>query len=238
MHFPLAIFLDLDDTILAFTEVADDCWKALCRRYADALPGVTPEALYAAVVQGREWFWSDAERHRVGRNDLRLARRHIVRRAFAFHDIHAPDIALQLADAYTSEREKLVRPFPGAMGTLRALHRRGVQLALLTNGAADFQRAKIDRFGIGHYFHCIVVEGEFGVGKPDKSVFAHALHVLKRGPQDVWMVGDNLAHDIEPALALGMQGIWVDYASTGLPKAAPCVPSRIIGALPELLMEE
>ena len=43
MHFPLAIFLDLDDTILAFTEVADDCWKSLCRRSADALPGVTFE---------------------------------------------------------------------------------------------------------------------------------------------------------------------------------------------------
>jgi FMN phosphatase YigB (HAD superfamily) len=198
MNFPLAIFLDLDDTILAFTEVADDCWKSLCRRYADALPGVTPEALYAAVSRSREWFWSDAERHRVRRNDLRLARRHIVRRAFASHGIHAPDLAWQLADAYTSERETLVRPFPGAMETLQALHRRGVQRALLTNGAAGLQRA----------------------------------------PQEVWMVGDHLAHDIAPALALGMQGIWVDYARTGLPHTAPCVPSRIIDALPELLLAE
>ena len=59
MNLPLAIFLDLDDTILAFTEVADDCWKSLCRRYADVLPGITPEALYAAVSQSREWFWAD-----------------------------------------------------------------------------------------------------------------------------------------------------------------------------------
>src|SRR5215813_8345886 len=104
MHLPLAIFLDLDDTILAFTEVADDCWKALCRRYADAVPGVTGEALYAAVTRSREWFWADAERHRIGRNDLRLARRHIVHRAFASHGIQAPDLAVQLADAFTSER--------------------------------------------------------------------------------------------------------------------------------------
>jgi hypothetical protein len=41
--------------------------------------------LYAAVSRSREWFWSDAERHRAGRNDLRLARRHIVRRAFEYH---------------------------------------------------------------------------------------------------------------------------------------------------------
>ena len=238
MNFPLAIFLDLDDTILAFTEVADDCWKSLCRRYADALPGVTPEALYAALLQSREWFWADPERHRVGRNDLQLARRRIVQRAFEHHGIDAPEIAWQLADAYTSERETLVRPFPGAIETLQELHRRGVQLALLTNGAAGFQRAKIDRFGIEQYFHCIVVEGEFGVGKPDNAVFAYALQVLNRAPQEVWMVGDHLAHDIAPALALGMQGIWVDYARTGLPKTAPCVPSRIIGALTELLRGE
>jgi putative hydrolase of the HAD superfamily len=238
MNFPLAIFLDLDDTILAFTEVADDCWKSLCLRYADALPGVTGEALYAAVTRSREWFWSDAERHRIGRNDLQLARRQIVRQAFENHGIHKPDIAWQLADAYTSEREKLVRPFPGAIATLQELHRRGVQLALLTNGEAGFQRAKIGRFGIEPYFHCIVVEGEFGVGKPDKSVFEYALTVLKRTPQEVWMVGDNLAHDIAPALDLGMQGIWVDYARVGLPKTAPCVPSRIICALTELMSEE
>lgn len=238
MNFPLAIFLDLDDTILAFTEVADDCWKSLCRRYADALPGVTAEALYGALSRSREWFWADAERHRIGRNDLQLARRHIVRQAFEDHGIQQPEIALQLADAYTSEREKLVRPFPSAIETLQELRRRGVQLALLTNGGADWQRAKIDRFGIEHYFHCIVVEGEFGVGKPDQSVFAYALQMLKRAPQDVWMVGDNLAHDIAPALDLGMQGIWVDYARVGLPQTAPCVPSRIIYALTELLREE
>ena len=51
------------------------------------------------------------------------------------------------------------------------------------------------------------------------------------------MVGDHLTYDIAPALALGMQGIWVDYARTGLPAPAPCVPSRIIGALPELLID-
>jgi len=237
MNLPLAIFRDLDDTIFAFTEVADDCWQSLCHRYADALPGVTGDVLYAAVARSREWFWSDAERHRVGRNDLQWARRHIVRWAFEDHGIHAPDIALQLADAYTSERETLVRSFPGAIETLQELHRRGVQLALLTNGEAGFQRAKIDRFGIEKYVHCIVVEGEFGAGKPAKSVFEYALQVLKRAPQDVWMVGDHLAHDIAAALDLGMQGIWVDYARAGLPKTAPCVPSRIIGALTELIMD-
>jgi putative hydrolase of the HAD superfamily len=238
MNFPLAIFLDLDDTILAFTEVADDCWQLLCHRYADTLPGVTGEALHTAVARSRRWFWSDAERHRVGRNDLRLARRHIVRRAFESHGIHNLDIALQLADAYTSEREKLVRPFPGAIETIQELHRRGIQLALLTNGEAGFQRAKIDRFGIEPYFHCIVIEGEFGVGKPDKSLFEYALHTLKRTPQEVWMVGDSLAHDIKPALDLGMQGVWVDYARIGLPPTAPSIPSRIIWSLADLIIEK
>lgn len=52
------------------------------------------------------------------------------------------------------------------------------------------------------------------------------------------MVGDNLAHDIKPALDLGMQGVWVDYARVGLPPTAPCVPSRIICTLAELIIEK
>ena len=64
-----------------------------------------------------------------------------------------------------------------------------------------------------------------------------AVHSSGRG-SGARLTTNVLVHDIAPALALGMQGIWVDYTRTGLPKAAPCVPSRIIGALPELLMEE
>ena len=196
---------------------------------------MSAETLYAAVSRSRDWFWSDAGRHRVGRNDLKAARRQIVALAFEYLGLDEPEIALQLADDFTLERERLVRPFPGAIGTLQELHRRGIQLALVTNGASAFQRAKIDRFDLRRYFRSILIEGEFGVGKPDRAVFEHTLKALDCSPSQAWMVGDSLTFDIEPALDLGMHGIWMDYAGTGLPLAARCVPSKTISALPELL---
>ena len=69
-------------------------------------------------------------------------------------------------------------------------------------------------------------------------MFRHALAQLDTAPTDAWMVGDNLLHDIAPAQALGMTGIWNDFRGQGLPAAAPCVPHRMIRALEELLISQ
>ena len=49
-----------------------------------------------------------------------------------------------------------------------------------------------DRFHLDRFFDCIVVEGEFGCGKPDERVFRHALSTVACDACDAWMIGDNL----------------------------------------------
>jgi putative hydrolase of the HAD superfamily len=231
---PTAILLDLDDTILAFDAVADECWNSLCVRYAPDV-GESPDRLFAAIVRSRNWFWSDLERHQEGRRDLQRARRQVVVRAFGELGLSDEASAIRLAEDYTRERELLVKPFPGAIETLRELRTLGVNLALITNGASQFQRAKIDRFDLARHFSCIVVEGEFGIGKPDHAVFNHALGALCCSPEDAWMVGDSLVFDIAPAIDLGMNAIWIDRRQTELPPDAPYRPNRTISSLAELL---
>lgn len=207
--YPAAILLDLDDTIVAFDSVADMCWRSLCNRYAhDA--GATPEGLFAAISRIRQWYWSDPDRHRSGRRDLRGARQCIVSQAFVELGLPHIDIALQLVEDYSTERLQLVAPFPGAIETLKELQNQGVALALLTNGDAAGQRAKIQRFDLVRYFSCIVIEEEFGTGKPDAAVFQHALRSIGHNPEDAWMIGNSLEFDIAPALELGMQGVLID----------------------------
>jgi len=231
---PTAILLDLDDTILAFDAVADECWNSLCVRYAPEV-GESAERVLAAIVRSRTWYWSDLDRHREGRRNLQRARREVVLRAFGELGLSHDQAATRLADDYSRERELLVKPFPGAVETLRELRTRGVKLALITNGEGRFQRAKIERFDLARYFSCIVVEGEFGVGKPDHAVFNHALRSLDCLPQDAWMVGDSLVYDIAPALSLGMDTVWVDGKQSGLAPDASCRPSRTISAISEIL---
>ena len=121
------------------------------------------------------------------------------------------------------------------METIAAFHERCVQLALLTNGEAKNQRGSVEKLHLGPYFECIVIEGEFGVGKPDERVFRHALQATRSTPDATWMVGDSLTADIAPALALGLHAVWVDEAGDGLHADAPTRHDRIIRLISELL---
>src|SRR5207244_337012 len=96
-------------------------------------------------------------------------------------------------------------------------------------------RLKIERFGLAPFFDCIVIEGEFGVGKPDERVYHHALDQLGALPAEVWMVGDNLEWDVAAPQRLGISSVWVDFANAGLPPGSRVQPEYIIRALSELL---
>ena len=118
---PQLLCLDLDDTILAFTDSAEPCWQRICGKYASRIEGLSAEALLAAINEVRAWYWADLERHRRGRLNLNGARREIVAEAFSRLQIGVPEWINELADSYTSEREETVQPFPGAMEALHQL---------------------------------------------------------------------------------------------------------------------
>jgi putative hydrolase of the HAD superfamily len=125
--------------------------------------------------------------------------------------------------------------FPGAHETLDRLKQRGVRLALVTNGAAAVQRAKVVRFALEHRFEHIQIEGEHGFGKPEERAYTHAMEALGVAPADTWMVGDNLEWEVAAPQRLGIYAIWYDAYGRGLPPASPVRPDRIIRSLPELL---
>ena len=77
------------------------------------------------------------------------------------------------------------------------------------------------------YFDVVVVEGEFGIGKPEPAVFRHALAAVGRQPHEAWMVGDDLAKDIAGGDAAGLHTVWVDSRHEGLPEAPAAHPHRI-----------
>lgn len=241
-----AILLDLDDTILADSEGAAGCWQHVCAQYAARAGCAAPEPLATAIAAERAWYWDDRERQRRGRLDLVAARREIVGRALArlrsvdgnrLDDNDGRDEALaeEIAASYAALRVAGVAPFPGAIETVATLRERGLRLALLTNGNGTSQRAKIERHALAPYFDCILVEGEFGAGKPDPRIFRQALGELGTSAARTWMVGDNLEGDIAGAQAVGIAGVWVDVSGVGLPAGSTVRPAYSIRALPEVL---
>jgi putative hydrolase of the HAD superfamily len=231
---PKAILFDLDDTILMDDVLVEECWRAACAEYAPRVPGCSADVLYDAIRAYADWYWSDPDRHREGRLDLVAARRVVVTEALARLGVTDPELGREIADTYSHEKADRARPFPGAIETLEALLARGMRMALLTNGGVELQYPKIERYGLRRFFPCIVIEGEFGCGKPDERVFLHALRELGVEARDAWMVGDRLAWEIDPAQRLGMTGVWVDVHGTGLPADPPAVPDRIVRSIAEL----
>jgi putative hydrolase of the HAD superfamily len=230
------MLIDMDDTILSLSDTANRCWGELCSTYAPRLPGEFAAAVLQEVVDAsRAWYLSDPSRHRIGRLDLLAARCAVLGRALAALNIAGDGWVEEMAVAYTEANLAQITAFPGAIETIRTLGARGVRLALLTNGDAKEQRRKIERFGLASLFECVVVEGEFGVGKPDERVYRHALACLEATPGEAWMVGDNLEWEVAAPQQLGIYAIWIDFAGQGLPPNSPVRPDRIIRSLSELL---
>lgn len=234
---PDFLFLDLDDTILDFTAPGRKCWEGLCSSFAPRLAPVSAAQLLAAINQSADSFWSDPERHRTGRLDLKSARRLVVAEAFRQLCIDHPAIGEELADAFTTLREEMVQPFPGSIETLQRLRARGIHMGLITNGRAEFQWAKLRRFDLKQYFDFILIESEFGVGKPDARVFRYGLEQFGASPEQVWMIGDDLRYDIHPAQELGLGTVWVNHARIDLPAHTSITPMRTIYSLADLLAD-
>lgn len=235
MQLPKGILFDLDDTIIAFDSIAEQVWESVCSRYAPRVGGCDSLKLHEAIRRAGQWYWSDDERHHWGRLHLAQARREIVRQAFGYLELDHPSLADEIADAFTAARFEAAHLFPGALETLRELKKRGVRLAMITNGATDVQWQKIKRFELEPYFEAILVEGDLGYGKPDPRVYRGALDALGLEPSEAWMVGDNLHWDVAGPQRLGIYSIWNDHRKQGLPKDSPVIPDRVIHAIAELI---
>jgi HAD superfamily hydrolase (TIGR01549 family) len=233
---PPFLFFDLDDTLLDYTASGRRCWQELFPEYARRF-GVSAEQLATAHQQVSDWYWSDAERHRLGRLDLAVARRKVLR--LVVEKLGSDQMAAgdEMADAFTLRRERLFAPFPGTIATLQELQQRGIRMSLLTNGDSEFQRRKIRRFDLARYFESIIIESEFGAGKPDPSVFVAALEQMGAEPTQTWMIGDDLRRDLQPAGQLGLGTVWVDIEAGGLPAGSPIVPMLTVHGVAELVKE-
>jgi putative hydrolase of the HAD superfamily len=229
---PKAFLLDLDDTILNDTGSVQACWQEACRSAHEY--GLDPGALLNTIDKTSKWFWSDAERHRIGRLNLRVARIEVARLALAELGLENSGGAEKIGGVYHDRREESLELLPGALDTLRWLRHQGCKLALVTNGNGDAQRRKISHFGLSKFFDAMFIEGDLGFGKPDERVYRLALDTLAISPGDAWMAGDNLEWDVAQPQKLGLFAVWINNSGNGLPKLGSIHPNLIIRALPDL----
>lgn len=232
---PKIVLLDLDDTILVFDALAEHAWESVIGRFVDRVENVTSAGLLKAITEENVRYWSDPDQHRIGRLNLDCAWKQIARAGLVSLGVYDCDMAQIMGSEYSLERDKCISFVPGAKETLIQLRELKVCMALITNGNTERQRDKISRFGLEEFFDYILIEGEFGIGKPDPSVFLHVLEQLNARPEDAWMVGDRLEFDMDTPKKLGIHTVWIDVSGDGLPVDALVRPDRVINSIADLL---
>lgn len=163
---PRAVIFDWDDTVV-------DSWH------------IALKAMNAALTSMGESAWSDDEaRRRAGPS--------------------ARDIFLKLFNDRWHEADKIYydtyeRLIKGEMRlhddieeVLKALHARGVYLAVVSNKRGSLLRVEVGHAGFEKYFGRIVGAGDASVDKPDPAPVIMALEGsgILPGP-DVWFIGDS-----------------------------------------------
>lgn len=234
MERPIALFFDLDDTLLDGASAVQTAWAIVLAEVADSL-GCDPERLREAIRREAMAFWRDEAAVAHWRVRLEEARELVVRAALLAEGLD-PTWAPRISRRYGEEHRAHLQPFADTYPALERLRAAGFRLGLLTNGPASLQGDKVARFGLRRYFDVVVIEGEFGVGKPSPAVFAHALRETGAEPHQAWMVGDNLYADIGGAKASGITATWIHRGRLTLPEQPPALPDRSIAHLePDLL---
>ncbi|MDA1190436.1 MAG: HAD family hydrolase [Candidatus Poribacteria bacterium] len=226
------IIFDLDDTLMPEVPTVEAAYLETCRLAASR--GVDPVKLVAAVqerarelwhgapifercrnigVSSWEGLWGDFSSESGALAYLRDWTPGYQRMSWsnALEDFGIRDEALA-TELTTTFRQNVLAThalFPDAEPVLTDL-RRDHRFALLTNGASSVQREKIANVGIESRFDVIVVTGEFGVGKPDATVFYETLARMDATPQTTVMVGNSLERDIIGAKNAGLKSIWLN----------------------------
>jgi|HubBroStandDraft_1064217.scaffolds.fasta_scaffold88120_2 putative hydrolase of the HAD superfamily len=244
------VLIDLDDTLVADSDEAE---AAMLRTAQAARPlGLEPLGLAASAIYHARERWRGApmadECQRMGLSatdalyaefpgDLDVLK--VIRdflpefRAGAWADaLEAaghPDgeLAHELADRFVEERRGRHDLFDDVQPTFDVLARTH-RLAVVTNGAADAQREKIQLTGLDVYLDAVVISSEIGVGKPDPEPFLRALELLEVGIGEAVVVGNSPRRDVAGARAAGLHSILLD-------RGGAVVPER--GAGPDLIID-
>ncbi len=240
-HLPRAMLIDMDDTILSAYGRPEIAWHNVAVgirrrvRAVDLATGGDRGSGFRAQILGRcrgaEW-----------RLKLDEARRITVMSGFAAlaaggHTL-PEDLAVRLANRFTAYREEEMFVFPGAHDAIDELKARGVKLALVTNGAAGAQRAKVERFALSRPLRSHPDRGRARFRQAGRARLS-ARHADARRHR-IRDLDDRRQSGMEVVAPqrLGIYAIWIDVHGDGLPPDSTVKPDRIIRSLTELLPRE
>jgi putative hydrolase of the HAD superfamily len=97
----------------------------------------------------------------------------------------------------------------GVPETLAYLNSRQHHLIVMTKGDITEQAAKVERSGIKDYFAAVEI-----VAEKNPPIYRNIVEKYGLAPETTWMVGNSPRSDINPALAAGINAVFVPHDMT------------------------
>ena len=134
--------------------------------------------------------------------NLRLCYEHLAEREISEDDLRT---VIAFGERILSQPIELL---DGVQETLALLAERH-DLTLMTKGHPEEQRMKIDRSGLESYFRHATV-----VPEKDGAAYRSLVAQLEVDPARTWMIGNSPKSDINPALAVGINAVFIPHHAT------------------------
>lgn len=196
-----AVTFDLDGTLLQYERSPGEVLKHAYDRCGIA-PIFTVEEYYARYDEFAEKY--DSQEQLRAECFAALAAEHGA----------DPEQGRAVAAAFTDERDQSRVEFLLEAERVLTAASDQYQTAVITNGAADAQRQKIEALGIDTLVETVVVAGADSPPKPATKPFEQVLTRLGVDPARAVHVGDSLDTDVAGANAVGMASLLVGATSS------------------------
>ena len=187
----------------------------------------TGEAAFAAYHRINEALWRRLERGEVSPAALR------VQRFAAFLDeLGQSRDAAAISDFFVEALGRQAIMLPGAEQAVRRWAAR-VPVAIVTNGIAAVQRARIARSPIASHVAALIISEEVGAPKPDRRMVDAALNAVGCvDPRRALLLGDSLEADVAAAANAGIASCW--FNPERLPNRTAIQPTHTVASLDEV----
>lgn len=231
---PKLVCFDLDDTLLdgsGLGQTIEETCVEVARRY----PDVDAKALLKA--NGLTWPQVLAETHpdwMLGRLTGKEQSLDVWRRSLTLCGITDEAIVAFASATQLELYRRCHRLYEDVAHTLESIQQLGIKLALVTNGATDTQRTKLQALELAGSFEVIAISGELGTAKPSAEIFEFVLDSAGVSATNTWHVGDKLSTDIEGARTAGIWAVWLNREGRQI-EAHAAIPDQEIPSLDQLM---
>lgn len=212
------LFFDLDHTIWDFELNSKETLWDLHLKYELEAKGISDfDVFYSNYSAHNHRLWDRYTKGFIKQEELRWKRIYL---SLLDYKIADEALAKNMSHDYLDILPNKKNLFPYTIEILKYLQHKEYKMHLITNGFESVQFKKIKNSNLSDYFIEVITSEASNSLKPNKEIFEYALKSANAKVETSIMMGDNESADIQGAINVGMDCVFVNHL-----QVTPTVPA-------------